>query len=97
MRFLVDAQLPPRLCRWLADKGHESIHVMDWEGGTTMPDAQGPPVPWRSRNRRKLGRTRIGADARRLRPYPVLIRVYPRSSVSHLPLCKGATQRTLAW
>jgi predicted nuclease of predicted toxin-antitoxin system len=29
MRFLVDAQLPPALVRWLADKGHEAEHVAD--------------------------------------------------------------------
>ncbi len=27
MRFLVDAQLPPALARWLAAKGHETEHV----------------------------------------------------------------------
>ena len=29
MRFLVDAQLPPALARWLAAKGHEAMHVAD--------------------------------------------------------------------
>jgi hypothetical protein len=29
MRFLVDAQLPPALARWLATKGHEAEHVAD--------------------------------------------------------------------
>lgn len=29
MRFLVDAQLPPALARWLAAKGHEASHVAD--------------------------------------------------------------------
>jgi predicted nuclease of predicted toxin-antitoxin system len=29
MRFLVDAQLPPALARWLADEGHEAEHVAD--------------------------------------------------------------------
>jgi predicted nuclease of predicted toxin-antitoxin system len=29
MRFLVDAQLPPALARWLADQGHEAQHVAD--------------------------------------------------------------------
>jgi predicted nuclease of predicted toxin-antitoxin system len=29
MRFLVDAQLPPALARWLAAKGHEAEHVVD--------------------------------------------------------------------
>jgi predicted nuclease of predicted toxin-antitoxin system len=29
MRFLVDAQLPPALARWLAGQGHEAAHVGD--------------------------------------------------------------------
>ncbi len=29
MRFLVDAQLPPALARWLAARGHEAWHVAD--------------------------------------------------------------------
>jgi predicted nuclease of predicted toxin-antitoxin system len=29
MRFLVDAQLPPALARWLAANGHEVAHVGD--------------------------------------------------------------------
>jgi predicted nuclease of predicted toxin-antitoxin system len=29
MRFLVDAQLPPALARWLSGKGHEAEHVAD--------------------------------------------------------------------
>jgi predicted nuclease of predicted toxin-antitoxin system len=29
MRFLVDAQLPPTLARWLAQEGHEAEHVFD--------------------------------------------------------------------
>lgn len=29
MRFLVDAQLPPALARWLVSQGHEAEHVMD--------------------------------------------------------------------
>ncbi|MFZ1575492.1 MAG: DUF5615 family PIN-like protein [Chromatiaceae bacterium] len=29
MRFLVDAQLPPALARWLAQRGHEAEHVLD--------------------------------------------------------------------
>jgi predicted nuclease of predicted toxin-antitoxin system len=27
MKFLVDAQLPPALCRWLKARGHEAMHV----------------------------------------------------------------------
>lgn len=27
MRFLVDAQLPPALARWLVDQGHDAYHV----------------------------------------------------------------------
>jgi predicted nuclease of predicted toxin-antitoxin system len=29
MRFLVDAQLPPALARWLTAAGHEAEHVAD--------------------------------------------------------------------
>ena len=29
MRFIVDAQLPPALARWLVAKGHEAEHVAD--------------------------------------------------------------------
>ena len=29
MRFLVDAQLPPALCRWLEARGHEAEHVFE--------------------------------------------------------------------
>ena len=29
MNFLVDAQLPPGLARWLADQGHSAKHVND--------------------------------------------------------------------
>jgi len=29
MRFLVDAQLPPALARWLASKGHHAEQVAD--------------------------------------------------------------------
>jgi len=30
MRFLVDAQLPPALARWLTSQGHEARHVADF-------------------------------------------------------------------
>jgi predicted nuclease of predicted toxin-antitoxin system len=29
MRFIVDAQLPPALARWLTAKGHQAEHVTD--------------------------------------------------------------------
>jgi predicted nuclease of predicted toxin-antitoxin system len=29
MRFIVDAQLPPALARWLASNGHDAEHVAD--------------------------------------------------------------------
>jgi predicted nuclease of predicted toxin-antitoxin system len=29
MKFLVDAQLPPALCRWLRERGYETTHVAD--------------------------------------------------------------------
>ena len=38
MRFLIDAQLPPALCRWFEDKSHEAEHVMA-RLGWRSPDA----------------------------------------------------------
>ena len=29
MNFLVDAQLPPALARWIATTGHQAAHVFD--------------------------------------------------------------------
>jgi predicted nuclease of predicted toxin-antitoxin system len=29
LNFLVDAQLPPQLGRWIASRGHEATHVFD--------------------------------------------------------------------
>ena len=29
MRFIVDAQLPPALARWLSERGHAAEHVAD--------------------------------------------------------------------
>jgi predicted nuclease of predicted toxin-antitoxin system len=29
VRFLIDAQLPPRLAPWLRERGHEAEHVRD--------------------------------------------------------------------
>jgi predicted nuclease of predicted toxin-antitoxin system len=38
MRFLVDAQLPPVLARWLVAQGHEAEHVADC-GMQAAPDS----------------------------------------------------------
>lgn len=38
MRFLIDAQLPPALCGWFVEQGHEAQHVTQRLGGQT-PDA----------------------------------------------------------
>lgn len=40
MRFLVDAQLPPRLAAFLGSVGHDAIHVQSLVGGLRMPDAE---------------------------------------------------------
>lgn len=29
MKFLIDAQLPPALCWWLRERGHEAVHVSE--------------------------------------------------------------------
>ena len=38
MKFLVDAQLPPRLARWLQAKGHETTHTRDLPKGNRSGD-----------------------------------------------------------
>jgi len=39
MRFIVDAQLPPTLARWLVAKGHEAEHVTDRQMQTASDSA----------------------------------------------------------
>lgn len=39
MRFVVDAQLPPRLVSYLVDREHEAVHVKDLPGGLMAPDS----------------------------------------------------------
>jgi predicted nuclease of predicted toxin-antitoxin system len=39
MRFLIDAQLPPALCGWFAERGFEAEHVTERLGGQT-PDVE---------------------------------------------------------
>lgn len=39
MRFLIDAQLPHRLARWLAALGHDAVHTLDLPDGNRTPDA----------------------------------------------------------
>lgn len=39
MRFIVDAQLPPALARWLAARGHEAEHVADRRMGAASDAA----------------------------------------------------------
>ena len=39
MRFLIDAQLPPVLARWIAGRGHEARHVAEL-GMAGAPDQE---------------------------------------------------------
>lgn len=38
MKLIVDAQLPRRLARWLAARGHDALHTLDLEEGNRTPD-----------------------------------------------------------
>ncbi|MCY4551810.1 MAG: DUF5615 family PIN-like protein [Defluviicoccus sp.] len=38
MRFLIDAQLPPSLARWLSNRGHSCDHVNDLGLGAATDD-----------------------------------------------------------
>jgi predicted nuclease of predicted toxin-antitoxin system len=39
MRFLLDAQLPRRLCKRLREHGHDAIHTLDLPQGNRTPDS----------------------------------------------------------
>lgn len=39
MKFLVDAQLPRRFCRWLSEAGHDALHTLDLPDANRTPDA----------------------------------------------------------
>jgi predicted nuclease of predicted toxin-antitoxin system len=40
VKFLVDAQLPRRLARWLCAQGCDAIHTLDLPAANTTPDAE---------------------------------------------------------
>lgn len=39
MKFLVDAQLPRKLCRWLREAGNDVVHTLDLPLGNATPDS----------------------------------------------------------
>jgi predicted nuclease of predicted toxin-antitoxin system len=46
VNFLVDAQLPPALARWIGDQGHSAMHVFD-----LGMEAADDPVIWQRAQR----------------------------------------------
>lgn len=40
MNFLIDAQLPRRLCNWLAESGSDAIHTLDLPDGNETTDSE---------------------------------------------------------
>jgi predicted nuclease of predicted toxin-antitoxin system len=40
MNFLIDAQLPRRLARFLTTAQHDAVHTLDLPGGNRTPDAE---------------------------------------------------------
>ena len=40
MKFLVDAQLPRRLARWLQSVGYDALHTLDLPDGNQTTDAE---------------------------------------------------------
>jgi predicted nuclease of predicted toxin-antitoxin system len=40
MKFLVDAQLPHYLCKWLRESGHDAVHTRDLLLGNCTPDSE---------------------------------------------------------
>lgn len=40
MKFLIDAQLPRRLARWLSAQGHDAVYTLDLPSGNRTQDAE---------------------------------------------------------
>lgn len=40
MKFLIDAQLPRRLARWLSGEGHDVLHTLDLPEGNRTSDVE---------------------------------------------------------
>ena len=40
MRFVVDAQLPKRMARWLGAHEHDVVHTLDLPSGNRTPDVE---------------------------------------------------------
>ena len=40
MKFLVDAQLPRKLARWLQEQGHDALHTLDLPKGNLTSDRE---------------------------------------------------------
>lgn len=39
MKFIIDAQLPRRLAKWLVEAGHDALHTLDLPVGNRTSDA----------------------------------------------------------
>lgn len=50
MNFLIDAQLPPALARWIVSQGHQATHVFD----IGLQTADDPAIWERARNDRAV-------------------------------------------
>lgn len=50
MNFLIDAQLPPALARWISSQGHPATHVF----GVGLPTADDPVIWERARHDRAV-------------------------------------------
>lgn len=48
MKIIVDAQLPRRLVRWLAARGHDAVHTLDLERGNRTRDDEIIETAWRA-------------------------------------------------
>lgn len=71
MKFLVDAQLPPRLAQMLSDVGHDAVHTINLPQGNRTPDATVASICTRE------GRILITKDADFVNSY-ILSRQPPR-------------------
>jgi predicted nuclease of predicted toxin-antitoxin system len=72
LRFLIDAQLPPALARWLTDAGHQAQHVED----VGLREAEDSPIWHFAVENRAVLLTKdedFAERARQIRTAPVIV------------------------
>jgi predicted nuclease of predicted toxin-antitoxin system len=85
MRFLVDAQLPIRLARYLASAGHDSLHTSELPDGNRTTDRQVSDIA-DEQSRAVITKDRDFRDSHVLRGSPVRLLVVSTGNITNTVL-----------